>query len=210
MNVTDWQSRPEFQLLRQHSSTARVSAGTVIMREGEEPNKLFFLITGSVAVLMLDEEGRELILAYLSPGEFFGELGLFGEDQRRSAWVRARADCEMAVIGYEPFRALCHMHPELLMWLAGQIATRLRATSRKMGHLAFLDATGRIAGTLLDLARGSEAITHPDGMLVRITREELSRLVSCSREMAGKVLRDLEEQGLIQVQGKNIVVHGAR
>jgi CRP/FNR family cyclic AMP-dependent transcriptional regulator len=45
-------------------------------------------------------------------------------------------------------------------------------------------------------------------MLVRITREELGRLVNCSREMAGRVLQSLEAQGLIQVQGKNIVVHG--
>jgi CRP/FNR family cyclic AMP-dependent transcriptional regulator len=63
---------------------------------------------------------------------------------------------------------------------------------------------------LLDLARDSEAMTHPDGMLVRITREELGRLVNCSREMAGRVLQNLEAQGLIQVEGKSIVVHIAR
>ena len=96
------------------------------------------------------------------------------------------------------------------MQLTEQIANRLRSTSRKISHLAFLDVTGRIARTLLELAKDSEAITHPDGMMIKITREELGRLVSCSREIAGKVLKGLEEQGLIQVSGRKIVIHGTR
>ena len=119
-------------------------------------------------------------------------------------------ECEVAIVAYDKFRALCRENADLLMCLTGQIASRLRTTSQRMGHLAFLDVTGRIARILLDLAHDSQAITHPDGMLIRITREELSRIVNCSREMAGKVLHDLEQQGLIQVEGKSVVVHGTR
>ena len=96
------------------------------------------------------------------------------------------------------------------MQLTGQIARRLRDTSRKVGDLAFLDVTGHIAHALLNLTKDSEAMTHPDGWLVRITREELSRLVSCSREMAGKVLKDLQGQGLIHAKGKSIIVYSER
>jgi CRP/FNR family cyclic AMP-dependent transcriptional regulator len=53
-------------------------------------------------------------------------------------------------------------------------------------------------------------MTHPDGMQIRITRQEIGRIVGCSREMAGRVLKNLEEQGLISVKGKTIVVHGTR
>jgi CRP/FNR family cyclic AMP-dependent transcriptional regulator len=53
-------------------------------------------------------------------------------------------------------------------------------------------------------------MTHPDGMQIRITRQEIGRIVGCSREMAGRVLKNLEEQGLISVKGKTIVVFGTR
>ena len=75
---------------------------------------------------------------------------------------------------------------------------------------AFLDVTGRIAGTLLELCKQPDAMTHPDGMQIRITRQEIGRIVGCSREMAGRVLKDLEERGLIYVKGKTIVVFGTR
>ncbi|MCP4273990.1 MAG: helix-turn-helix domain-containing protein, partial [Gammaproteobacteria bacterium] len=70
--------------------------------------------------------------------------------------------------------------------------------------------TGRVARALLDLAAQPSAMTHPDGMQIKITRQELGRIVGCSREMVGRVLKVLEEQGLIDVNGKTMVVHGTR
>lgn len=200
---------PEIDQLLAASHSKRFEPRSTIMREGEGADSLYYVLDGSVTVLMEDENGDELILAYLGPGEFFGELGLFG-DGGRSAWVRARTECEVAIVSYRKCIELFHQSPDLLMQLTAQIARRLRETSRKVGDLAFLDVTGRIAHALLNLTRDSEAMTHPDGWQVRITREELGRLVSCSREMAGKVLKDLENQGLIRVEGKNIVVYGER
>jgi len=82
--------------------------------------------------------------------------------------------------------------------------------SRKVSDLAFMDVTGRVARTLLDLCKQPDAMTHPDGMQIRITRQEIGRIVGCSREMVGRVLKSMEEQGLISVKGKTIVVFGTR
>jgi CRP/FNR family cyclic AMP-dependent transcriptional regulator len=98
----------------------------------------------------------------------------------------------------------------MLFALARQMATRLRNTSRKVSDLAFLDVTGRVARTLLDLCKQPDAMTHPDGMQIKITRQEIGRIVGCSREMVGRVLKSLEEQGLITARGKTMVVFGAR
>jgi len=98
----------------------------------------------------------------------------------------------------------------ILFALAGQMATRLRNTSRKVSDLAFLDVTGRVARTLLDLCKQPDAMTHPNGMQIKITRQEIGRIVGCSREMVGRVLKSLEEQGLITARGKTMVVFGAR
>ena len=137
-------------------------------------------------------------------------MGLFQEEAGRSAWVRARTECELAEISYPRFRQVAQDDPEILFALAAQMAARLRTTSRKVGDLAFLDVTGRIARTLLELTKEPDAMTHPDGMQIRITRQELGRIVGCSREMAGRVLKSLEEQQLISVKGKTIVVFGTR
>ena len=91
-----------------------------------------------------------------------------------------------------------------------QMAHRLRNTTRKVGDLAFYDVTGRIARTLIDLSKEPDAMTHPDGMQIKITRQEIGRIVNCSREMAGRVLKTLEEQELVSVSGKTIVVFGTR
>ena len=112
----------------------------------------------------------------------------------------------MGEISYSKFIELNHKHPEFLFAIGKQVAQRLRDTTRKVSDLAFLDVTGRVARTLLDLCKEPDAMTHPDGMQIKITRQEIGRIVGCSREMVGRVLKELEEQGLVSVAGKNI--HG--
>jgi len=183
---------------------------STIIHAGDKPDVLYYLVSGSVAVLIEDDKGHEIVLAYLNPGAFFGEMGLFSVLGTRTAWVRARGACELAELSYPRFRQLAQDDPEILIELASQLALRLHKTSRKVGDLAFLDVTGRIARTLLDLCREPDAMTHPNGMQIRITRQELGRIVGCSREMAGRVLKELEEEGHITVSGKTVVVLGAR
>jgi CRP/FNR family cyclic AMP-dependent transcriptional regulator len=183
---------------------------TPVVNAGDASNSLFLVLDGSVAVVVEDEDGNEIVVAYLNRGEFFGEMGLFVDDPTRSAWVRTRSECEIAEIGYARFREIAHSDPDLLFALGGQLAARLKRTTRKVSDLAFLDVTGRIARTLLDLCNQPDAMTHPDGMQIRISRQEIGRIVGCSREMAGRVLKTLEEQGLIAASGKTIVVFGAR
>ena len=90
------------------------------------------------------------------------------------------------------------------------MADRLRNTTRKVGDLAFLDVTGRVARTLLDLCKQPDAMTHPDGMQIKITRQEIGQIVGCSRETVGRILKMLEDQNLISAHGKTIVVFGTR
>jgi CRP/FNR family cyclic AMP-dependent transcriptional regulator len=67
-----------------------------------------------------------------------------------------------------------------------------------------------VAHAIMDLCGEPDAMTHPEGMQIKVSRQELSRLVGCSREMAGRVLKVLEEQGLLRATGKTIVVFNAR
>jgi CRP/FNR family cyclic AMP-dependent transcriptional regulator len=180
-----------------------------IILPGEPSTSLFFIIDGSVSVIVEADDHHEMVVSYLNPGDFFGEMGLY-HDEPRSALVQAKTQCEVAEISYERFHQIRSQFPDILFAIGRQMSDRLRTTTRKLSDLAFVDVTGRVAHTLLDLAAQPDAMTHPDGMQIKITRQELGRIVGCSREMAGRVLKTLEEQGLVGVAGKTMVVYGTR
>lgn len=193
-----------------HCHIHKYPSKSTLIQQGEKAETLYYLVKGSVSVLIKDAEGKEMILAYLNHGNFIGELGLFSNEQKRSAWVRAKIACEIAEISYEKFRQLIKVNPDILMRLSGQIASRLQITSEKMGNLAFLDVAGRIEYTLLNLAKDPSAMTHPDGMQIKITRQEIGQIVGCSRETVGRILKMFQAHNLISAHGKTIVVYGTR
>jgi len=188
-------------------------AKSTVLEQGEVSDSLYLILDGSVSVLVEDESdpGHMMVVAYLNPGDFVGEMGLFEEElQVRSAKVVARTQCEVAEISYERFHQIRSQFPDILYSISRQISRRLRQTTRKLTDLAFVDVSGRIAHTLLDLCKQPDAMTHPDGMQIKVTRQELGKIVGCSREMAGRVLKNLEESGLVSVSGKTMVVYGTR
>ncbi len=185
-------------------------AKSTIIYAGDKSDSIYYIIKGSVTVLIEDDNGKEIIVAYLNRGDFFGEMPLFMEEEPRTAWVKARSECEVAELSYPKFKELAERDASLLYAVGGQMAERLQKTTQKVGDLAFLDVTGRVARTLLDLAKQPDAMTHPDGMQIKITRQEIGRIVGCSREMVGRVLKTLAEGGLVNVKGKTMVVFGTR
>lgn len=204
-------SNPVIEWFLTHCHIHRYPAKYVLIHAGEPAQSLFYVVHGSVAVYMKDEEGREMILSHLGQGEFVGEMGLFDPNLRtRTAWVKLKENSEIAEISYKKFKQLVHLNPDILMNLAAQLARRLNRTSRQASNLAFLDVTGRIAQTLVDLSKQPEAMTHPEGMQIKITRQEIGQMVGCSRETVGRILKILEDDGLISAHGKTIVVYGAR
>lgn len=188
---------------------------TSIIRPGDQGDKLLFIVEGSVSISVEDEDGHELILAYLNKYDFIGDVGVFKGSEVRNVTVRSRARCQLAEITYERFKLalkneLKDHAVDILFMLGEHLSKRLLVTSRKYQDLAFMDVEGRIAHTLLDLCKEPDAITHPDGMQLSITRQEIGRIVGCSREMAGRVLKELSDKGLISAHGKTIVVFGTR
>jgi len=180
---------------------------STIINAGDYSHSLYYIISGSVSVILEDQDGHEMVLAYLNAGELFGEIGLFDERHERSAWVRARTDTEIAELSYERLMELTQRDPEVIFSLLTVLSLRIRDTSRKLGDLAFLDVAGRIARALLELCQQPDARKIPAGTAIVITRQELGRIVGCSREMASRVLRSMEERGLLSVDGKTVTVH---
>lgn len=204
------QERLDPVVLRQFLSHCRereFGAGAMIIAAADLPDRIYYLVSGSVEVMIEDDEGHEMILAYLNRGHFFGEMGYFDRDTRsRSAWVRARSDVRVAEMGYGAFAELAARHIDLVIELTTQMALRLFGTDAKLGNLAFLDVKGRVAHALIDLCREPDAEATSGGWLLSVTRPQIARLVGCSREMVWRVLKTLQSEGLIFDVEEGIVV----
>jgi CRP/FNR family cyclic AMP-dependent transcriptional regulator len=215
MSIVREKPAPNLSLeyLLKHAHKKNYAAKKVIIHEGDESKSLYYIIEGSVSVQAENESGDEIILAQLNQGDFFGEAGLFDfddDESKRSAWVHARSACIIAEISYQQFRTIVQEDPEVMFLLTSQLFHRLKKTSMKVRDLIFLDVKGRIAHCILELSQEPDAITHPDGMQIKITRQDLAKMVGCSREMAGRVLKELEDDDLISAHGKTVVVFGTR
>jgi len=211
----DFSKSPALARFLERCHRRKMPSKAPIIRPGDLANTLYYIIEGSVTVSIEDEEGHELILTYLNKGDFLGEMGLFMETERREVMVRTRSPCELALISYNHLEQMFANElrddaGHILYAIGSQLTQRLLATSRKVRRLAFMDVTGRIARTLIDLCGEPDAMSHPDGTQIRISRQEISRIVGCSREMAGRVLKNLEEDGVLTASGKTIVVYGTR
>ncbi|MGQ0697095.1 MAG: cyclic nucleotide-binding domain-containing protein [Panacagrimonas sp.] len=197
--------KPVVQEFVAHSRKRSFPPKQTILNAGDEPRSIFLILEGSISVLTKDGD-REMVLAYLKAGEFFGEMCLFPEQSTRSAIVRARTPVLVAEVEYPVFREFVRKQPEIMFEVAGQLAARLRDTSRRLHDLAFVDVAGRLARELLALSHEQDAIKHPRGILLKVSRQELGRLVGCSREMVGRVTKKLEEDGLIASHGRAILL----
>jgi CRP/FNR family cyclic AMP-dependent transcriptional regulator len=186
-----------------------------IFRPGDPASTLYYVVSGSLSVISEEPDGRELVLGYINAGDFIGEMGLFVPVDHREVLLRARTACELAELSYErlhqlfagPLAAEC---PRILYAIGAQLSKRLLDTSRKASRLAFLDVSGRIIRTLNDLCQEPDAMSHPQGTQIRVSRQEISRIVGCSREMAGRVLKQLQQEGKLHARGKTVVVFGTR
>lgn len=198
-----------------HCHRRRYPPRTDVFRPGDPAGTLYYVIDGSVSIITEEDDGRELVLGYFGAGEFVGEMGLFIESDIREVVLRTRNPCELAEISYERLYQLlegplANDATSLIYAIGTQLSKRLLDTSRKAGRLAFLDVTDRIVRTLHDLAREPESMSHPQGTQLRVSRQELARLVGCSREMAGRVLKKLQVDGKLHARGKTVVLYGTR
>jgi len=179
-----------------------VPKGTVILSEGELGDSLYAIINGRVKVFIGDEDGREIILKILQPGDFFGEMSMV-DSQPRSASVSTLETSTFKVLSHEAFAECLTRAPRIATLVMQALAKRLRDADRKISTLALMDVYGRVANTLLELA------INTNGKLVvgeRLSQQDIANMVGASREMVNRILKDLTERGYIAVESKTITI----
>ncbi|HEY1076567.1 MAG TPA: cyclic nucleotide-binding domain-containing protein [Fontimonas sp.] len=173
---------------------------------GTEARNVYLMLEGSAALIVEHEEGEQAILDLFHPGDFFGETTLCTPRLPSMTLVRARSSALVASVNAEDFRRLVMQEPDLALCLVGQLSTRIEGGYRRTADHFFLDVTARLLRTLRRLAGTPEAQRTSDGMALRINRLELAAMLGCSREMIARGLRTLENDGLVVIDGHDIVV----
>ena len=194
----------ELERLSKVAMRRRAARGEQVVRAGEDAETLIVMLTGRAKVTNFDEEGREIILAWLSPGEFFGEMGLI-DGSPRSANVVAVEPCELLVLGKHEFQRCMQDNFQVVQKLMQILVRRLREADRNIESLALLDVYGRVARLLLDM---SEDDSGKRVVRQKISKQDMARMIGASREMVSKVMRDLEVGGYIISEGDHITITG--
>ncbi|HEX5973021.1 MAG TPA: Crp/Fnr family transcriptional regulator [Gemmatimonadaceae bacterium] len=175
--------------------------GSVILFQDDPGDSLFVLRAGRVKVVLIGEDGREVILGVLEPGAHFGELALI-DDQPRSAHVIAMEDAQLLVLRREDFKRRVEANPTVAWALLTELSRRLRRADVKIGGLVLLDVPGRIARLLLDLAdeSGGDQIEKP------LTHQTIAQMIGASRETVSRAMKEFQDAGLIRVERRRISI----
>ena len=196
-------SDTDFALMNDLAIEKQVPKGTVVMTEGTVGDSLFTISSGRVKVFIGDEDGREIILKILGPGDFFGEMSMI-DSQPRSASVATLEPSVFKVLSHQAFTQCLERAPRIATLVMQALAKRLRDADRKISTLALMDVYGRVANTLLELAIDS------NGKLVvgeKLSQQDIANMVGASREMVNRILKDLSDRGYITVESKMITIH---
>lgn len=173
--------------------------GSVILFEDDPGDSLFIVREGRVKVVLVSEEGREVILGILGVGDHFGELSLI-DDEPRSAHVVAMEESTLLVLRRDDFRRRVEANPAVAWALLIEMSHRLRRADEKIGSLVLLDVPGRIARVLLDASAesGSDDIEKP------LTHQTIAHVIGASRETVSRAMREFVEAGWISTEQRRI------
>ena len=170
----------------------------ILVREGDPGDRFYLLRKGMAKVYLEASNGREVILAILGPGDFFGEMAMIDEEPC-SANVMALEESEFVSIGKAEFQKAITTSPKMAISLLKVLCRRLREADQQIESLALKDVQARVEQAL-------RAIAEPEGdqliIPALITHRDIAAMVGASREMVTRVFRVLEASGIIRVDGR--------
>jgi CRP/FNR family cyclic AMP-dependent transcriptional regulator len=186
------------------AKTRRYAKDDVIFHADESGDVFCLIREGQVKVTMISPEGKEIILAILGPGEFFGEMALL-DDEPRSATVIATEPLDLVTIWRSDFLQILAENFSITRKVLAEISRRLRSASNRIESLATMDVYGRLARFFLDLARDQGKVLENGYVAVtRPTHQAIANMIGTSRETVSRLIHDLMRQGLLLSEGKTI------
>jgi len=187
-------------------STRVYRKGENIFFEGDEGEELFLIISGVVQIYQ-NNNSRDVVLSIFREGDFFGEMALLQNERVRSASARTIEKSELCILKKRDFIPLIKSKPEIMIGILETTMDRLRAANKIITELAITDVRMRIARMLLRLSEQYGAPSS-EGVLInmKLTHQQMADMTGTARETVTKTLLDLQQEQLIRIDQKKILV----
>jgi len=171
----------------------------MVLFEGEPPEHLYFVASGAVKVFKTSAEGKEQILSIVRPGESFNDVPVF-DGGPNPAGARAMGPVILCGIKRDDMEVLLRDHPRIALNVVKVLAGRVRRLISLVEDLSFRHVIGRVARILLEHA------SDETGRGPRLTQQEMAAIAGTAREVVGRSLKALEEEGAIRLERHRIVI----
>ena len=199
-------SEAELGYISEKMIARHYDSGKFIFLEDSEGEQCFFVVQGSVKVTRLSKDGREVILAMLNEGEFFGEMALL-DGESRSANVIALEETEVLTLNREDFLVVLHDYPQIAIQLLKEMADRLRKSDRQIASLSLSDAEKRIALCIIRFADEQGIIKRGQVSIPKMPiQQDIANMAGTSRETVSRAINLLEKEHFIQRQGRELLI----
>lgn len=177
--------------------------GHTLFREGEGGKEMFVIISGKVTISK-KVRNKDQVLVTLPPGEFFGEMSILN-NKPRSATATVAEDCKLLVIDPKTFEDMVKNNGEIALRMIKKLAERLRAADEQISNLMHKDCNSRVVHLLTSLAESS-ADRQENGILVKITVEDLSYRVGMDLEPVNEVINKLVKSNLVKIVPDGFII----
>lgn len=202
--LLDALSESQRQLVVQSARMFELKRGERIYLPGDPSDQIFLLKRGVVKIASAGADHREAVLAFLHPGDIFGELAVVDESPRDHL-AEVHEDACLCALSRDLILRLARESPELGYRITKVMGLRVRQFRTRLEELLCTSATGRVAHALVDLA-DEHGVTDARGIVIpfRLSQRDLANLVGLTRETVNVVLQDFRQRGLVEVEGKSI------
>lgn len=197
--------RPAVRAFAELTREQRFAKGSLIVSEGDPGDALYVVRSGEVKVVLIGEDGREVILNVLGVGDHFGELALI-DGRTRSAHVVSTSVSSLLVLRRADFRRQVELSPSVAWELMIELSRRLRQADGTIGSLVLLDVPGRVAKVLLEHATPGE----PASLVKQLTHQTIAHMVGASRETVSRAMAEFQETGIITVTRRVVSIVNRR
>ncbi len=185
--------------IRQLIFERKAQRGEIILYEGEPARALFFVVSGALKIFKTSAEGKEQILSIVRPKDSFNDVPVFDDDPNPAS-AQAMGPVVLYELKKNDLKNLLHNHPQLAINTIRVLAKQVRNLVSLVEDLSFRHVISRVARILLEHASDG---SNPGQ---RLTQQEMAAIVGSAREVVGRSLKTLEENGLIRLERHRIII----
>jgi len=192
--------RPLLDEMARRGGIRSFPAHTILINEGDTTQSLYIVLAGKVKVYAAGDNGREVVLNDLGPGDYFGELSLDGSP--RSVSVKTVEPTTCCIVQGAELKQFLSEHPDFALHLTYKLIGMVRRLTEQVKSLALQDVYGRVVRVLMELSAPlpGAADEHPRLMSVRLTQQDIADRVGSSREMVNRIMKELTTGGYVQLR----------